>query len=139
MAKDKITSVKLSKGTIPLKFAFSDAKALTGLPKPLKILVVEKTSVQGYDAMEFVYALRYGGKGQHAHAKELTPRVQGERPYLVTGPYTPDPALIRLPNFTLKPYCSNDTEEARDGPSLRSITWPPILLLRNPLNNCLPA
>ena len=36
------------------------------------------TSAQGYHGMGFSYALRYGGEGQYAHAKELCPLVMGE-------------------------------------------------------------
>lgn len=83
MNNDQITSIKLSKVRIPLQFAVSDAKVLTGRQKPLEavdVLVVEMTSSLGHEGMGFSYALRYGGEGQYAHAKELSPLVLGEDP-----------------------------------------------------------
>ncbi len=83
MTNDSIASVKLSKVKIPLKFSVSDAKVLTGRQKPLEcvdVLVVEITSSLGYAGMGFSYALRYGGEGQYAHARELAPLVLGEDP-----------------------------------------------------------
>ena len=83
MNRDQITSLQLSKVKIPLTFAVSDAKVLTGRQKALEavdVLVVELTSAQGFAGMGFSYALRYGGDGQYAHAMELAPLLLGEDP-----------------------------------------------------------
>ena len=61
----------------------SDAKVLTGRQKPLEdvdVLVVEITSAHGLEGMGFSYALRYGGEGQYAHARELAPLLLGADP-----------------------------------------------------------
>lgn len=83
MICDKIARIHISKLKIPLKFAVSDAKVLTGRQKPLEavdVLVVEIESEQGYEGMGFGYALRYGGDGQYAHATEIAPLLLGEDP-----------------------------------------------------------
>ena len=83
VVNDSITSVRLSRVRVPLKVAASDAKVLTGRQKPLEAVdtvVVEMTSAQGFEGMGFTYALRYGGEGQYAHARELAPLLLGEDP-----------------------------------------------------------
>jgi L-alanine-DL-glutamate epimerase-like enolase superfamily enzyme len=80
---DSIVSVKLSKVLLPLKTAVSDAKVLTGRQTPLKdvaLLFAEITSDQGLTGIGFSYALRIGGEGQYAHARELAPFLLGEDP-----------------------------------------------------------
>lgn len=83
MTRDQIVSINISTLKIPLKFAVSDAKVLTGRQKPLEavdVLVVEIESAQGHEGMGFSYALRYGGAGQYAHATEIAPLLLGEDP-----------------------------------------------------------
>lgn len=80
---DSITSVKISKVLLPLKQAVSDAKVSTGRQKPLDsvaLLFAEITNSDGLVGMGFSYALRVGGEGQYAHAKELAPILIGEDP-----------------------------------------------------------
>lgn len=83
MTKDAIQSIRLSRVRVPLQFAASDAKVLTGRQKPLEavdVVVAELASAQGVEGMGFTYALRYGGAGQYAHACELAPLLLGEDP-----------------------------------------------------------
>lgn len=80
---DKIVEVKISKVLLPLKVAVSDAKVSTGRQKPLDsvaLLFAEITNSDGIVGMGFSYALRVGGEGQYAHAKELAPILIGEDP-----------------------------------------------------------
>lgn len=80
---DKIIEVKISKVLLPLKTAVSDAKVSTGRQKPLDsvaLLFAEITNSDGLVGMGFSYALRVGGEGQYAHAKELAPILIGEDP-----------------------------------------------------------
>jgi len=80
---DSIVSIKLSKVLLPLQTAVSDAKVLTGRQKPLKdvaLLFAEITSSSGLVGMGFSYALRIGGEGQYAHARELIADLLGEDP-----------------------------------------------------------
>lgn len=81
--KDAINSIRLSKVLLPLKSAVSDAKVLTGRQAPLKdvaLLFVEISCAQGLTGVGFSYALRIGGEGQYAHARELAPYLLGEDP-----------------------------------------------------------
>lgn len=82
-AKDRITSIRLSKVILPLKQAVSDAKVLTGRQTPLEnvaLLFVEIRSVHDFVGLGFSYVLRAGGEGQYAHACEIAPLVIGEDP-----------------------------------------------------------
>jgi len=81
--QDTIVSIKLSKVLLPLKTAVSDAKVLTGRQTPLQdvaLLFAEITSAQALTGIGFSYALRIGGEGQYAHARELAPFLLGEDP-----------------------------------------------------------
>ena len=83
IAKDSIISVKLSKVLLPLDHPVSDAKVATGRQTPLQnvaLLFAEITSAQGFVGIGFSYALRIGGEGQYAHARELAPALLGEDP-----------------------------------------------------------
>jgi len=81
--RDLIVSIKLSKVLLPLDSPVSDAKVSTGRQQPLQnvaLLFAEITSAQGFEGMGFSYALRIGGEGQYAHARELAPLLLGEDP-----------------------------------------------------------
>lgn len=81
--KDYIFSIKLSKVLLPLDNPVSDAKVSTGRQTPLQnvaLLFAEITSAQGFEGIGFSYALRIGGEGQYAHARELAPLLLGEDP-----------------------------------------------------------
>ncbi len=81
--QDKIISIRLSKVLLPLKMAVSDAKVVTGRQAPLQniaLLFVEITNSRGLTGLGFSYALRIGGEGQYAHARELAPFLVGEDP-----------------------------------------------------------
>lgn len=83
IAKDSIVSLKLSKVLLPLDTPVSDAKVSTGRQSPLEnvaLLFAEITSAQGFEGIGFSYALRIGGEGQYAHARELAPLLLGEDP-----------------------------------------------------------
>ena len=83
IAKDSITSIKLSKVLLPLDCPVSDAKVSTGRQVPLQsvaLLFAEIASTQGFEGLGFSYALRIGGEGQYAHARELSPFLLGEDP-----------------------------------------------------------
>ncbi len=80
---DAIVSIKLSKVLLPLAKPVSDAKVSTGRQKPLEnvaLLFAEISSAQGFEGVGFSYALRIGGEGQYAHARELAPLLLGEDP-----------------------------------------------------------
>jgi len=80
---DSIVSVKLSKVQLPLNNPVSDAKVLTGRQKPLNsvaLLFAEITTKQGCEGVGFSYALRVGGEGQYAHAREIAELILGEDP-----------------------------------------------------------
>ena len=85
---DHITAIKLSKVALPLQQAVSDAKVMTGRQKPLTevaLLFAEVNTAQGAEGMGFSYALRIGGEGQYAHARELAPLIIGEDPNDIGG------------------------------------------------------
>jgi len=80
---DAIAGLTISHIVIPLKFALSDAKVLTGRQSPLThvdILAVEAVSEGGQRGMGFGYTLRAGGAGMHALACEIAPRIMGHDP-----------------------------------------------------------
>jgi len=84
---DKVVSVRISRVLLPLGSAVSDAKVLTGRHRPLKdvaLLFAEIETAQGHSGIGFTYALRIGGEGQYAHARELAPEVLGEDPSDIT-------------------------------------------------------
>jgi len=83
MDRDSIVLVKLSKVLLPLNTPVSDAKVLTGRQSPLKdvaLLFAEIKTSHGYEGIGFSYALRIGGEGQYAHAREITGHLLGEDP-----------------------------------------------------------
>ena len=85
--KDSIVSIKLSKVLLPLDNPVSDAKVSSGRQTPFQNvarLFAEITSAQGYEGIGFSYALRIGGEGQYAHARELAPLLLGEDPNDIT-------------------------------------------------------
>ncbi len=80
---DALAGLKISHIIIPLKFALSDAKVLTGRQSPLSavdILAVEAVSEAGHRGMGFSYTLRAGGSGMFALACEIAPRIMGQDP-----------------------------------------------------------
>jgi L-alanine-DL-glutamate epimerase-like enolase superfamily enzyme len=82
-SSDQIISVNLSKVLLPLSHSVSDAKVLTGLQNPLKdiaLLFAEIKTAHGFEGMGFSYALRVGGEGQFAHAREIAPSIIGDDP-----------------------------------------------------------
>ncbi|WP_343081691.1 L-talarate/galactarate dehydratase [Ostreiculturibacter nitratireducens] len=82
-SQDALAGLKLSHVMIPLKFALSDAKVLTGRQSPLTqvdILTVEAVSEAGHRGMGFSYTLRAGGAGMFALAREIAPRIMGQDP-----------------------------------------------------------
>lgn len=82
-SQDALAGLKLSHVMIPLKFALSDAKVLTGRQSPLThvdILTVEAVSEAGHRGMGFCYTLRAGGAGMFALAREIAPRIMGQDP-----------------------------------------------------------
>jgi L-alanine-DL-glutamate epimerase-like enolase superfamily enzyme len=82
-SQDALTGLKISHIVLPLKFALSDAKVLTGRQSPLTavdILAVEAVSEAGHRGMGFSYTLRAGGAGMFALASEIAPRIIGQDP-----------------------------------------------------------
>lgn len=80
---DRISSVTLSRVILPLAVATSDAKVLTGRQKPVSeicFLFAEIRTESGYEGIGYSYALRAGGQGLFAHAKEVAPDLIGEDP-----------------------------------------------------------
>jgi len=80
---DSIKSVRLSKVRLPIETPVSDAKVYTGRQPPLRdvaLLFAEVLTARGLEGMGFSYALRIGGEGQYAHARELAPHLLGEEP-----------------------------------------------------------
>jgi len=80
---DFIKSVALSKVLLPLAAPVSDAKVYTGRQSPLRnvaLLFAEILTTQGFEGIGFSYALRMGGEGQYAHARELASHLLGEDP-----------------------------------------------------------
>jgi L-alanine-DL-glutamate epimerase-like enolase superfamily enzyme len=80
---DRITSVRLSRATLPLANPISDAKVLTGRQKPLTevaFLIAEITAESGAQGLGFSYSKRAGGPGLYAHAAEIAPELIGEDP-----------------------------------------------------------
>jgi L-alanine-DL-glutamate epimerase-like enolase superfamily enzyme len=82
-SQDRITSVRISHATLPLKTAISDAKVLTGRQKPLRdiaFLFAEIRTEAGLEGVGYSYSKRAGGDGQFAHAREIAPELIGEDP-----------------------------------------------------------
>lgn len=82
-SQDRITSVRISHATLPLKTAISDAKVLTGRQKPLRdiaFLFAEIRTEAGLEGVGYSYSKRAGGDGQFAHAREIGPELIGEDP-----------------------------------------------------------
>ncbi|MCB1971724.1 MAG: mandelate racemase/muconate lactonizing enzyme family protein [Geminicoccaceae bacterium] len=82
-SQDALAGLKISHIVIPLKFALSDAKVLTGRQSPLSavdILAVEAVSETGHQGIGFSYTLRAGGAGMFALACEIAPRIMGHDP-----------------------------------------------------------
>ena len=75
---DQIVSIQLSRVLLPLSTSVSDAKVLTGRQSPLKnvaLLFAEIVTANGYEGMGISYALRVGGGGQYAHAREIAGNI----------------------------------------------------------------
>jgi len=80
-AMDRIVDVKLSRVRLPLSIPVSDAKVLAGRQQPLRdiaLLFAEITTERELTGIGFSYALRIGGPGQFAHAREIAPLLLGE-------------------------------------------------------------
>ena len=80
-AGSTIAWIGLSSIYLPLAKAVSDAKVLTGRQKPLEgvwMLFAEMECADGARGLGFSYALRSGGPGQFAHAREVAPALIGE-------------------------------------------------------------
>jgi L-alanine-DL-glutamate epimerase-like enolase superfamily enzyme len=83
LTADRICWIKLRSVNLPLQYAVSDAKVLTGRQTPLEavsLLFAEIETVQGHSGMGFSYTLRTGGPAQYAHAVEVAPLLLGEDP-----------------------------------------------------------
>jgi L-alanine-DL-glutamate epimerase-like enolase superfamily enzyme len=80
---DRISSIRVSRATLPLAQPISDAKVLTGRQKPLTevaMLFAEITTEGGRQGLGFSYSKRAGGPGLFAHAAEIAPELLGEDP-----------------------------------------------------------
>jgi L-alanine-DL-glutamate epimerase-like enolase superfamily enzyme len=80
---DRITSIGLSLVRLPLPFAISDAKVLTGRQSPMTevaILFAEIATESQLEGIGFSYSKRAGGPAQFAHAREVAPHLLGEDP-----------------------------------------------------------
>ncbi len=82
-SQDALAGLKISHIVLPLQFALSDAKVLTGRQSPLSavdIIAIEAVSEAGHTGTGFAYTLRAGGAGMFALACEIAPRIMGHDP-----------------------------------------------------------
>ncbi|WP_280517801.1 L-talarate/galactarate dehydratase [Falsirhodobacter halotolerans] len=80
---DRVVGIRLSRVTLPLHSAISDAKVLAGRQKPMTeiaFLFCELKTEQGFEGVGYSYSKRAGGRGQYAHACEIADALLGEDP-----------------------------------------------------------
>jgi L-alanine-DL-glutamate epimerase-like enolase superfamily enzyme len=80
---DRISSIRVSRASLPLATPISDAKVFTGRQKPLTevaMLFAEVGTEGGRQGLGFSYSKRAGGPGLFAHAAEIAPELLGEDP-----------------------------------------------------------
>jgi len=79
----RIRSVRFGLLDVPLPFAVSDAKVLTGRQKPMAevgVLTCEIATEDDHHGLGFSYTTRAGSRAQFAHVKEIGDRVLGADP-----------------------------------------------------------
>ena len=80
---DRIIRIELGLYDVPLAFAVSDAKVLTGRQKPMaevSVLTCRVETADGITGLGFSYTTRAGCRAQFAHAREVAAIALGQDP-----------------------------------------------------------
>jgi len=80
---DRIIRIELGLHDVPLAFAVSDAKVLTGRQKPMaevSVLTCRVETADGITGLGFSYTTRAGCRAQFAHAREVAAIALGQDP-----------------------------------------------------------